>query len=189
MRNVFDLDLHSIFYLTARYPEIPAAFAAGSLVLGGAAWWLAPRWGWAKVPAVFAGGGLALALAVTLVRPLGLFSPSGLNPLIVLRDCGIGTLSVARTYEKLNLAMLLPFAFFATLATRRSAIIVGSCLLISGLVEFVQGATGGGTCQGRDLVHNTVGSVLGVMLAVGALRLLARRPRRITAVAGAGRNH
>ncbi len=174
MRNVFDLDLHSIFYLTAQYPEIPAAFAAGSLLLSGAAWWLAPRWGWAQVPAALAGCGLALALAVTLVRPVGLVSPSALNPLIVLRECGIGSLSLARTYEKLNIAMLVPFAFFANLATRRPATIVAVCLLISGLVEFVQGATGGGTCQAGDLMHNTVGSVLAVGLAAVALRLLVR---------------
>ena len=180
MRNVFDLDLHSILYLTAQHPEIPAAFAAGSLLFSGAAWWLAPRWGWAQVPAALAGCGLALALAVTLVRPLGLISASGLNPLVILRDCGIGSLSLARAYEKLNVAMLVPFAFFATLATRRPAIIAATCLLISGLVEFVQGATGGGTCQARDLMHNTAGGVLGVVLAAGALRLWARS-RDVTA--------
>jgi hypothetical protein len=174
VRNVFDLDLHSILYLTARHPEIPAAFAAASLLLSGAAWWLAPRWGWAQVPAALAGCGLALALAVTLVRPVGPFSPSGLNPLIILHECGIGSLSLARTYEKLNVVMLLPFAFFATLATRRPAIIAAACLLISGLVEFMQGATGGGTCQARDLMHNTVGSVLGVGLAAVVLRLWVR---------------
>ena len=174
MRDVFDLDLHSIFYLTAQHPEIPAAFAAASLLLSGAAWWLAPRWGWAPVPAALAGCGLALALAVTLVRPLGLFSPSDLNPLIILRECGVGSLSLARTYEKLNVAMLAPFAFFATLATRRPAIIAAVCLLISGLVEFMQGATGGGACQGRDVVHNTVGSVFGVGLAAVVLKLWAR---------------
>jgi hypothetical protein len=177
VRNVFDLDLHSILYLTAQNPEIPGAFAAGTLLLSGAAWWFAPRWGWAQVPAALAGGGLALALAVTLVRPLELFSS---NPLIVLRECGLGSLSVARIYEKLNVAMLVPFAFFATLATRRPAIIAAVCLLISGLVEFVQGATGGGTCQARDLMHNTAGGVLGVVLAAGALRLWARS-RDVTA--------
>lgn len=174
MRNVFDLDLHSILYLTAQHPEIPAAFAAGSLLFSGAAWWLAPRWGWAQVPAALAGCGLALALAVTLVRPLGLISASGVNPLVILGDCGVGSLSLARIYEKLNVAMLVPFAFFATLATRRPAIIAAACLLISGLVEFVQGATGGGACQAGDLVHNTVGSVLGVGLATVALRLVVR---------------
>jgi hypothetical protein len=171
-----DLDLHAILYLIAHHPEVPAAFAAGSLLLGGAAWWLAPRWGWAQLPAALAGCGLALALAVTVVRPIGLFRASGLNPLAVLRECTVGSLSLARTYEKLNLAMLMPFAFFGTMATRRPVIIAMSCLLISGAVEYVQGATGGGTCQARDLVHNTAGGTLGVLLAAVALLLLRGGP-------------
>jgi hypothetical protein len=141
------------------------------------------------VSAVLAGCSLALALAVTVVRPIGLFPPGGLDPLIILRECAAGSLSLARTYEKLNVVMLMPFAFFATLATCRPAIIAGSCLVISGSVEFVQGATGGGTCQARDLVHNAAGSVLGVLLAAVALLLWARRSRSITADLGAGPGH
>ncbi|MGH3754505.1 MAG: VanZ family protein [Pseudonocardiaceae bacterium] len=181
-----DLDLHAILYLIAHYPELPAAFAAGSLLFGGAAWWLARRRGWAQVPAALAGCGLALALAVTVVRPIGLFPAGGLNPEAILRECMVGSLSLTRNYEKLNVAMLMPFAFFGTLATRRPAIIAMSSVLISGFVEFVQGATGGGTCQARDVVHNTAGGALGVLLAVVALRLLVRRSRGITADLGAG---
>ncbi len=184
--GVSDLDLHAILYLIAHHPEVPAAFATGSLLLGGAAWWLARRWGWAQVPAALAGCGLALALAVTVVRPIGHFSAGGLNPVAVLRECVVGSLSLTRNYEKLNVAMLMPFAFFATLATCRPAIIAASSLLISGFVEFVQGVTGGGTCQARDVVHNSAGGVLGVLLAVVALRLLARRSRAVTASLGAG---
>ncbi|MGH3778117.1 MAG: VanZ family protein [Pseudonocardiaceae bacterium] len=180
-----DLDLHAILYLTAHYPEVPAAFAAGTLLLSGAAWWLAPRWGWAQLPAVFAGCGLALALAVTVVRPTEIFAAAGPNPLVILRECGVGSLSLARTYEKLNVVMLVPFAFFGTLATRRPAAIAVSCLLISGSVELLQGATGGGTCQAFDVVHNSAGGALGVLLAVVALRL-ARRSRGVTADLGAG---
>jgi hypothetical protein len=178
---VSDLDLHTILYLIAHHPEVPAAFAAGSLLLGGVAWWLASRWGWAKLPAALAGCGLSLALAVTVVRPIGLFPPGGLNPLAILRECTVGSLSLARTYEKLNLAMLMPFAFFGTMATGRPVVIVMSCLLISGAVEFVQGTTGGGTCQAGDLVHNTAGGVLGVLLAAVVLLLMAWRSRGISA--------
>jgi len=183
---VSDLDLHAILYLSAHRPELPAAFAAGSLLLGGVAWWLAPRWGWVPLPAALAGCGLALALAVTVVRPIGEFSAGGLNPLVVMRECVVGSLSLARTYEKLNVAMLMPFAFFATLATRRPVIIAMSGLLISAAVEFVQGATGGGTCQARDVVHNIAGCVLGVLLAAVALLLWARLSRGVTADLGAG---
>lgn len=158
-------------------------------MFGGAAWWLAPRWGWAQLPAALAGCGLALALAVTVVRPIGIFSAGGLNPLIILRECGIGSLSLARTYEKLNVAMLMPFAFFGTLAMRRPAIIAGSCLLISVSVEFLQGATGGGTCQARDVVHNLAGGVLGVLLAVLTIVAVVRRSGGSTADLAAELRH
>jgi glycopeptide antibiotics resistance protein len=82
--------------------------------------------------------------------------------------------------------MLVPFAIFGTLATRRPLLIVASSALVSGFAEFVQGATGGGECQLRDLVHNTVGGVLGAVLAVGVLRLRARRSPGITAKIGVG---
>lgn len=191
MRGVFDLDLHDILYRVAHHPEVPAAFAAGSLLLGGTAWWLAPRRGWVPLWAVLAGCGLALALASTMVRPLGFLPAAGLNPLVVMRECVVGSLSLARNYEKLNVAMLMPFAFFGTLAARRPVIIAWSCLLISGSVEFAQGATGIGSCQARDVAHNSVGGVLGVVLAAVALRLLNRRlsawrSRRITADLPAG---
>ena len=136
--------------------------------------------------AVLAACGLALVLAVTLVRPVGHFPAGGLNPLAVVRECGVGGLSLHRTYEKLNVAMLMPFAFFATLATRRPVLVAAVSLLVSGCVEFLQGATGAGTCQVRDLVHNTAGAVLGVLLAVllgaapGAVRRV-RQTRQVSA--------
>ncbi|MGH3907391.1 MAG: VanZ family protein [Pseudonocardiaceae bacterium] len=64
--------------------------------------------------------------------------------------------------------------------------VAASCLLISGFAEYVQGATGGGTCQARDLVHNTAGGVLGALLAVALLELLERWPRRVSADRAAG---
>ncbi len=138
------------------------------------------------MPAVLAGCGLALALAVTLARPPGRFPAGGVNPLTTLQQCMVGSLSLAHPYEQLNVAMLVPFAVLGTLATRRPLIIAASCVFVSAFVEFVQGATGGGHCQVRDLVHNTAGGVLGVLLAVVVLRLVARRSRGITADLGAG---
>jgi hypothetical protein len=168
-----DLNPHNLLNILLHHLEVPAAFIPGALLLGGAAWWLAPRRGWARAPAVLAGCALALALAVTVVRPIGHFAAGGLNPLATLRLCTVGSLSLTHLYEQLNVVMLMPFAVCGTLATRRPGLIAASCVLVSGFAEFVQGATGGGQCQVRDLVHNTVGGVLGVLLAV--VVLLARR--------------
>ncbi len=179
-----DLNPHNILNTVLHHLEVPAAFIPGSLLLGGVAWWLAPRRGWARVPAVLAGCGLALVLAVTVARPIGQFAVGGLNPLTVLEQCTIGGLSLGQLYEQLNVAMLVPFAMFGTLATRRPLLVAAACVFVSGFVEFVQSATGGGQCQARDLVHNAVGGVLGVMLAVVLLWLRARRSRRITAELG-----
>lgn len=183
-----DVELSDLPYLAAMHPEVPAFFGAGCLLLGGGAWWLALRRGWAPVPAALAGCALALALAVTVIRSPGQFSAGGLVPLDTLRECAAGSLSLARTYEKLNVAMLVPLGFFGTLATRRPAAVAVSCLLLSGLLEFVQGATGGGTCQARDVVHNTMGGVLGVLLAMVLLGLMGRMQRSsaVTVDRGAG---
>jgi hypothetical protein len=187
---MYDIDIVDLPRLAIAHPGVPVAFAAGCLLLGGAAWRLAPRRGWARRPAVLAACGLALALAVTLARPFGHYPAGGLNPLAVMRECGVGDLSLHRTYEKLNVAMLMPFAFFGALATRRPVLVATVSLLVSGSVEVLQGATGGGTCQVRDLVHNAAGAVLGVSLAVllGAARRArqARRARRVSADCAAG---
>ena len=169
--------------------EVPATFIPASLLLGAGAWRLAPRRGWARVPAVLAGCGLALAVAVTVVRAPGQFPAGGLNPLISLRLCSVGSLSLAHLYEQLNVAMLVPFAFFGTLALRRPVLILASCLAFSALAEFVQASTGGGECQLRDVLHNSLGGALGVLMAgvVLAMRVLrARRGARVNADAAAG---
>ncbi|MGH4025142.1 MAG: VanZ family protein [Pseudonocardiaceae bacterium] len=177
-----DIGLFDLLVKADRHPQVPLAFAVGCALLGASGWGLAARRGWAQLPAALAGCGLALALAVTVVRPAGHFPAGGLSLLATARECVVGDLSLTRTYEKLNVAMLMPFAFFATLATRRPAVVAACCVLLSGCVEFVQGATGGGTCQARDVVHNTAGGVLVVLLAALLQGLLTRRHR------GAGRS-
>jgi hypothetical protein len=184
--DAVDIELSDLPYLALRHPEVPAVFGVASLLFAAAAWWLAARRGWARVPAALAGCGLALAIVVTVVRPIGQFSAGGLDVLATLRACTVGDLSLARTYEKLNVAMLVPYAFFATLATRRPALIAVSGMLISGSLEFVQGTTGGGTCQARDLVHNTAGGLLGALLALLLVRLDQRDRRRVAVTAGCG---
>lgn len=181
-----DLNPHNLLNVFLHHLEVPAALIPGALLLGGVAWRLAPRRGWARVPAVLAAVSLAAALAVTVARPFGYFAAGGVNPFTTLRLCSVGSLSLAALYEQLNVVMLVPFAIFGTLATRRPVLIAASCVLISAFVEFVQGATGGGQCQARDVVHNTLGGVIGVLLAVLVLWLRARRSAEIIVDVGAG---
>ncbi len=181
-----DLNPHNLLNIFLHHLEVPATFIPVSLILGGTAWWLAPRRGWDRVPAVLAGCSLALVLALTVARPLGHFPAGGLNPLTTLRLCTAGSLSLAHLYEQVNVALFVPFAFFGSLATRRPALVVTSCALVSVFVEFVQGTTGGGECQVRDIAHNALGGVLGALLAMAVLRLRAQRSPGIKVDAGAG---
>ncbi len=181
-----DLNPHNLLNIFLHHLEVPAFFVPGALLLGGVAWWLAEGRGWAKVPAVLAACSLALALALTVARPFGQFAAGGLNPLAVLRLCMAGSLSLANLYEQLNVLMLVPFALFGTLATRRPVPVAISCILVSAFVEVVQAVTGGGECQARDVVHNTLGGVLGVLVATVLLWLRARRSPEVTSNVGAG---
>jgi hypothetical protein len=181
-----DLNYHNLFNILLHHLEVPAAFIPGSLILSGAAWWLAPRRGWDRTPAMLAGCSLALVLALTVVRPSGHFPGGGLNPLMTLRLCTVGSFSLAHIYEQLNVALFVPFAVFGTLAIRRPALVAISCALVSVVAEFMQGTTGGGECQVRDIAHNALGGVLGALLAMAVLRLRARRTPDIKAEVGAG---
>lgn len=181
-----DLNYHNLINIFLHHLEVPASFIPGSLLLGGVAWWWAPRQGWNRKFAVLAGCSLALALALTVARPFGHFPAGGLSPLATLRVCTVGSISLAHLYEELNVLMLVPFAIFGALATRRPLLIAVSSMLISASIEYVQGATGGGECQVRDIVHNTLGGVLGVLVAVIVLRLRARQTDEITPSVAAG---
>jgi hypothetical protein len=181
-----DLNPHNLLNIFLHHLEVPAAFIPGALLLGGAAWWLAPRRGWAPAPAVLTGCSLALALAFTVARPFGQFAAGGVDPMATLRLCMAGSLSLAHLYEQLNVVMLMPFAIFGTLATRRPALTATSSMLVSAFIEFMQGATGGGQCQLRDVVHNTLGGVLGALVGLVVLWLRVRPSEEINAEVSTG---
>lgn len=181
-----DLNYHNLINIFLHHLEVPASFIPGSLLLGGVAWWLAPRQGWDRKYAVLTGCSLALALALTVVRPFGHFPAGGLSPLATLRTCTVGSFSLAEPYQELNVLMLMPFAIFGTLGTRRPLRIAISSMLVSAIIEYFQGATGCGDCQLRDIAHNTLGGVIGVLVAVLILRSRARRSDEITASVAAG---
>jgi hypothetical protein len=181
-----DLNYHNLINIFLHHLEVPVSFVPGALLLGGAAWWWAPRQGWDRKYAVLAGCSLALALALTVVRPLGHFPTGGLSPLATLRVCTVGSFSLAEPYQELNVLMLAPFAVFGTLATRRPLLVAISSMLVSASIEYVQGATGGGECQLRDIAHNTLGGVLAVLITVLVLRLRAKQSPEINAGVAAG---
>jgi len=186
-----DLNYHNLINIFLHHLEVPASFVPGALLLGGVAWWWAPRQGWDRKHAVLAGCSLALALALTVVRPLGNFPMGGLSPLATLRVCTVGSFSLAEPYQELNVLMLVPFAIFGMLATRRPLLVAISSMLVSAFIEYVQGATGGGECQLRDIAHNTLGGVLAVLITVLVLRLRAKQSPEINSgvAAGSGSPH
>lgn len=162
-------------------PSVFAAEVLGTVILGVLAWLLAGRLGWSRWAAVLAAAGLAMALAVTLVRHGG-HLPTGQNPLYL---CVSGQFSLHSETSQLNVLMLMPFAFFGTIATRRPfSIAIGSALL-SASIEITQALTGLGICDKQDFVNNTIGALIAVALA-WLLLLITRTngPRRRTPIVG-----
>ncbi|MEJ2854994.1 MULTISPECIES: VanZ family protein [unclassified Saccharothrix] len=160
--------------LVLSQPEVVAGLFLGGVGFGTVAFFLA-RWrGWRPVPAALAGCGLALALAVTLGRP------GVLDAGVVTADpigwCVANEFSLTGSLQRLNLLMLVPFAFFATLATRRPVVVLGLSAGLSGVVELVQATTGLGVCEAQDFANNTVGAGAAVLVgwlitaAIGSAR-------------------
>ena len=142
-------------------PGVFAAEVFGTVVLGVLAWLLARRLGWYRWAAVLAAAGLAMALSVTLVRHGG-HLPTGENPLYL---CVSGKFSLHSETSQLNFLMLMPFAFFGTIATRRPfCLAIGSALLSAG-IEITQAFTGLGVCDKQDFLNNTIGALIAVAVA------------------------
>jgi hypothetical protein len=160
-------------------PGVLAAVLGGFVLLGLLAWGLASALHWYRLPAVLAGGGLALALAVTLVRSGG-HLPQGVGDPLAL--CMRDSFSLHGGLPVLNFAMLMPLAFFATLATRRPISVTLCCALLSAGIEVTQALTGLGICQKQDFLNNTAGALLAALVAWAVLAILGiERPGRYRA--------
>jgi VanZ family protein len=159
-------------------PGVFAAEVFGTVILGVLAWLLAGRLGWFRWAAVLAAAGLAMALAVTLVRHGG-HLPTGEDPLY---RCVSGKFSLRSETSQLNFLMLMPFAFFGTVATRRPFSIAICAALLSAGIEITQALTGLGVCDKQDFLNNTIGALIAVALAWFLLLITRtngpRRPRR-----------
>ena len=156
-------------------PGVFVAVVFGALILGVLAWLLANRLGWIRWASVLAAAGLAMALAVTLVRHGG-HLPTGENPIY---RCVSGQFSLHSETSQLNFLMLMPFAFFGTIGTRRPITIAIAGTLLSAGIEITQALTGLGVCDKQDFLNNTIGALVAV--GVAWLLLLVTRtngPRR-----------
>jgi hypothetical protein len=154
-------------------PGVLAAFLLFCALSGVGTWMLAGGLGWRRVPATLAAVGLSLAVAVTLVRSGGHFPDAGANPVSM---CLHDHFSLHGGLQVLNFVMLVPFAFFGTLATRRPITVAVVSAVISGGIELTQAWTGLGVCQSQDFLNNTIGAVIAALAAW--LLTLALRDRR-----------
>ncbi|WP_410605180.1 VanZ family protein [Amycolatopsis sp. lyj-90] len=76
-----------------------------------------------------------------------------------------------------NVALFLPPVYFAALASRRPLTMLAAASALSAVVEAVQALVPaiGRACDTNDWLMNTLGAVLGVLLALGTAWLVKRR--------------
>ena len=148
-----------VFWAVLTKPATLAVLAATALL----AWPLGRRRGRLGVLFVLT---LGVILAATATNRLVHFSAAGVPP--YLREFANPAYvfgGFAGNLERLaNIGLFLPLGLLATLLWRRPLLVVGSCALLSFLLEAWQGFIGRGG-DPVDVVHNTAGAALGVGLA------------------------
>jgi VanZ like family len=174
----------AIDFLSQPWPAITFLLLAALAVASHQ--WLAQRLDWARWATL--GSLLSAALVLTLTLPPAPNMPIGVPGVADVDRC-VGSLSdtgllwqalIATTErgERVgNIVMFVPVAFFATLASRRPALVAAAGVLASGGIELTQSVMHlGRECVGYDWVNNGIGAVLGVLLGALASRL-STRPR------------
>lgn len=144
-------------------PLVMAALLAGGVVAGVAARALARHNRWRTLPAVLSGFGLTLILALTVARgPL----PAAPGPEAAPEAapfCLIdGFAPFADQNAILNMWLFVPFALFATLATKRTVAVLGSSVALTAAIELTQPIAGIGVCETQDFGNNALGAAIGV---------------------------
>jgi hypothetical protein len=143
-------------------PGVLAAFILLCALFGVGTWLVARSLGWHRLCAVLSAVGLSLAVAVTLVRPGGHLPDPGADPVAMcLRD----HFSLHGGLPVLNFLMLMPFAFFGTLATRRPIVLAVVSAVLSAGIELTQAWTGVGVCQKQDFLNNSLGATVAAVAA------------------------
>ena len=139
-------------------PLVMAALLAGGVVAGVAAWALARHNRWRTLPAVLSGFGLTLILALTVARgPLPAAAPEA-APFCLID----GFAPFADENAILNMWLFVPFALFATLATKRTVAVLGSSVVLTAAIELTQPIAGIGVCETQDFGNNALGAAVGV---------------------------
>jgi hypothetical protein len=123
---------------------------------------------------------LTAALAFTLTPdgnepPIGLSPciPNGLDDLIFnIFHTGGGPAA-----DALNVLLLIPLTTSLVIASRRPAIAVAVSILLPVGIELTQTVVPGRYCAISDIVTNSTGGLLGVLVGFLATRLLRRRNR------------
>ena len=156
-------------------PGVLPSLICSSAGLGMIAWFSAGSLDWSRVYALFAAGGLALAVSVSLGR----FGVNPIHPRLQISGCRMNSFSLDGDQQLLNFAMLAPFSFFATLATRRAWASFVASTLISSAIEVTQNLTGVGVCELQDVLNNAGGAALTAAVALAIDRVLSLHRKRM----------
>lgn len=171
-----------MFLADPRTPVLAGVFVAVALAAG----WPAARllrWPLAPTAATLLGAAAVAAMTLPPAPGAPVLGPDGAVLGACLRSLvdphGLGwafQFSAGRGERVGNIAMFVPVAFFAALASRRP-VLAGAVVAASPvLIELTQALTGAGrTCYGYDWVDNAAGAVLGALggaalLGLGRLR-------------------
>lgn len=145
---------------------VPVLLLLVAIACGGVGWWvLRHRGAW-----VLAGLSLVPVLALTLIPAGG----NRLDHVLCVVQFSVPTLGSVELLA--NVALFLPPAFFATLATRRPLVVLAAGVGLSAAIEALQAVVFaiGRACDTNDWMMNTIGVVVGVLLALGTVRLSSR---------------
>jgi len=109
---------------------------------------------------------LGLVLAATATSRLFLPSPAAVGPYLAeFADPAYLVGGFAGSMEKLaNIALFLPLGLLGTLLWRRPAAVLAGCVALTFSIEAWQSVVGR-VGDAVDVVHNSVGALLGVVLA------------------------
>jgi hypothetical protein len=136
------------------------------------AWPLGRRGGPAGVLFVLVLGGI---LAATTTTSVPFVSLEGIRPYLAeFDDPSYLFGGFAGNQERVaNILLFLPLGLLGTLLWRRPAAVFAACVTLTFLVEAWQGFIGRGG-DAVDVVHNSVGALLGVLLARGWIYLASQ---------------